>query len=125
MAIESHLGQLLHVSQWKRVQHPTHHQWRRQVHDLLMEQQVGVRDPGEANHFRDHHRAVHRFHIVLRVGGVEDPITNVTAHSCKHDLCIEKEMPRWEEQVVATRFMQWLIIARKNINPQWQSRQVR
>jgi hypothetical protein len=55
---------------------------------------------------------------MLHVGDVEDPITSVTAQSCKQDLCIEKERPRWEEQVVATRFMQQLIITRQNINPQ-------
>jgi hypothetical protein len=62
---------------------------------------------------------------VLHVGGVEDPITRVTAQSCKQDLCIDKERPQWEERVVATRFMQWLIIARQNINPRWWSHQVR
>jgi hypothetical protein len=124
MVIESHQGQLPHVFQWKQVQHPAHHQRRRQVHNLLREHLVGARVPREGTHFRDCHRAVHRFNLVLHVGDVEDPITNMIAHSCKHDLCIEKERPRWEEQVATTRFMQQLIITRHNINPWWWSCQV-
>jgi hypothetical protein len=93
MAIKSHLEKLLQVFQWQRVQYPTHCQQRRQVHDLLREQQVGVGALREGTHLRDRHKVVRRFHLVLLVGGVEDPITSVTAQSHKHDLCIEKERP--------------------------------
>ena len=62
---------------------------------------------------------------MLHVGDVEDPITSVTAQSYNQYFCIENERPQWEEQVEATRFMQRLIIARKNINQQWWSHQVR
>jgi hypothetical protein len=47
------------------------------------ETRVGVGVPGEGTHFRDHHRVVHRFNLMLNVGDVEDPITSVTAQSCK------------------------------------------
>jgi hypothetical protein len=88
MVIKSHQGQFLQVFRWHQVQHLTHHQQRRQVHDLLREQQVGAGVLGEGTHFRDHQRAVHRFHLVLHVGNVEDPITSMTAQSFKEDLCI-------------------------------------
>jgi hypothetical protein len=83
MVIELCQGQFPQVFQWQRVQHPIHHQRRRQVHDLLREQLVGAGVPGEGTHFRDRHRAVCRFHLMLHVGDVEDPITSVTSQSCK------------------------------------------
>jgi predicted aspartyl protease len=83
MEIESHLEQLQQVFQWQRVQHPTHHQRHRKVHDLLREQQVGAGAPGEGTHFRGLHREAPRFHPVLLVGGVEDLITSVTVQSHK------------------------------------------
>ena len=93
MVIESHQGQLPQVFQWQRVQHPIHHQRRKQFHDLLREQLVGAGVPGEGTHFKDSHITVRGFNLVLPVGGVEDPITNVTTQSYNQDLCIEKERP--------------------------------
>jgi hypothetical protein len=86
---------------------------------------VGAGVPGEGTHFRDSHITVHRFNLVLPIGGEEDPITSVTAQSYNQGSCIEKERHRWGEQVAATRFTQRLIIARPNINPRWWSHQVR
>ena len=42
------------------------------------EQLVGAGVPREGTHFRDSHIIVHRFNLVLPVGGAEDPITSVT-----------------------------------------------
>jgi hypothetical protein len=41
---------------------------------------------------------------MLPIGDTEDPVTSVTVQSYNQDLCIDKERPRWEEKVVATRF---------------------
>jgi hypothetical protein len=106
------------------VQHIVHRQRRRQVHDHLREQLVGVGVPGEGTHFIDNHIIVHMFNLMLPVGGAEDPITSVTTQSYNQGLCIEKERHRWGEQVAATIFMQRLIITRLNINPWWWSHQV-
>jgi hypothetical protein len=125
MVIESHQEQSPQVFQWQRVQHLVHHQRHRQVQDHLKEQLVEAGVPGEGTHFRDNHRTMRMFNLVLPVGDVEDLITSVTAQSYNQDLYIEKERPRWEEQVAATRFTQRLIIARQNINPRWWSHQVR
>jgi hypothetical protein len=86
------------------VQHPVHHQSHRQVHNHRREQLVGADVPGEGTHFRDSRRIMHKFNLVLPVGGEEDPITSVTSQIYNKDLCINKERPRWEEQVEATRF---------------------
>ena len=86
------------------MQHIVHRQRRRQVHDHLREQLARTGVLEEGTHFRDSHRIVCRFNPVLHVGDVEDPITSVTAQSYNQDLCIEKERPRWEEQVETTRF---------------------
>ena len=75
------------------MKHAAHHQRRRQVHDLLREQQVGAGAPGEGTHFKDRHREVCRFHLMLHVGDIEDSITSVTTQSYNQDLCIEKERP--------------------------------
>jgi hypothetical protein len=81
MVIESHQEQSSQVFQWQRVQHLVHHQRHRQVHDHLKEQLVEAGVPGEGTHFRDSHRTMRRFNLVLPVGDVEDPITSVTAQS--------------------------------------------
>jgi hypothetical protein len=86
---------------------------------------VGAGVPGEGTHFRDSHITMHRFNLVLPVGGAKDPITSVTAQSYNQGSFIEKERHRWGEQVAATIFTQQLITARPNINPQWWSHQVR
>jgi hypothetical protein len=86
------------------VQHLVHHQQLRQVNDHLREQLVGAGVLGEGTHFRDSHIIVHRFNIVLLVGGAEDPITSVTAQSYNLGLYIEKERHRWGDQVAANRF---------------------
>jgi hypothetical protein len=49
---------------------------------------------GEVTHFKDHHMVVCRIHLVLLIGGVGEPITNVTVQSHNQALCIEKERPR-------------------------------
>jgi hypothetical protein len=56
------------------------------------------------NSFQNSHIIVHRFNLVLPVGGAEDPITSMTTQSYNQGSCIEKERPRWEEKVAATIF---------------------
>jgi hypothetical protein len=73
------------------VKHLDHRQRCRQVHDHLREQLVGVGVPGEGTHFKDRHITMHRFNLVLPVGGAGDPITNVTTQSYNQGSCIEKE----------------------------------
>jgi hypothetical protein len=41
---------------------------------------------------------MHKFNLVLPVGGVEDPITSVTAWSYNQGSCTEKERCRWERE---------------------------
>jgi hypothetical protein len=55
------------------VQHLVHRQQCRQVHDHLKEQLVGAEVPGEGTHFKERHVTMHRFHLVLPVGGVGGP----------------------------------------------------
>jgi hypothetical protein len=72
--------------------HPLiHRQQSRQVHDHLREQLVGAGVLGEGTHFRGSHIMMHRFNLVLPIGGTEDPITSVTAQSYNQGSCIEKE----------------------------------
>jgi hypothetical protein len=73
------------------VQHLVHRQWCRQVHDHHREHLVGAGVPGEGTHFKDNHITVHRFNLVLPVGGAKDPITSATAQSYNQGSCIEKE----------------------------------
>jgi hypothetical protein len=73
------------------VQHLIHCQRCRQVHDHIREQLVGAGVLGEGTHFKDRHIIVHRFNLVLLVGGAEDPITSVTSQSYNQGSCIEKE----------------------------------
>jgi hypothetical protein len=94
-----------------------HRQRCRQAHDNRKEQLVGAGVPGGGTHFKDRHITVHRFHLILPVGGARDPITSGTASSYNKGLCIEKERHQWGEQVATTKFTQRLTTARLNINP--------
>jgi hypothetical protein len=94
------------ISMAASAEYLVHRQRCKQVHNHLREQRVGSRVLGEGTHFRDSHITMHRFNLVLPVGGAEDPITSVTAQSYNQGSCIEKERHRWGEQVAATRFTQ-------------------